>query len=235
MTLTIADIEAARRDHRRRACCARRCCRRRSCRSSPAPRFSSNTRTCRSPTPSRSAARWSSLSALDADERARGVIAMSAGNHAQAVAYHARAARHSGDHRDAGDDAVREGRGDASARRRGRAATARRVAEAQARARRSQRERGLDLGAPLRRPAHHRRAGHHRARNAGGRARSRRAGDPDRRRRADRRQRHRGARRSSPPIEIVGVEAALYPSFWNALHGEQRADRRRRRSPKASR
>src|SRR5690606_26149534 len=30
------------------------------------------------------------LLTLDADERARGVIAMSAGNHAQAVAYHAR-------------------------------------------------------------------------------------------------------------------------------------------------
>src|SRR4051794_29565410 len=30
------------------------------------------------------------LAALSADERARGVIAMSAGNHAQAVAYHAR-------------------------------------------------------------------------------------------------------------------------------------------------
>jgi len=29
------------------------------------------------------------LAALDADERARGVVAMSAGNHAQAVAYHA--------------------------------------------------------------------------------------------------------------------------------------------------
>ena len=34
--------------------------------------------------------------------------------------------------------------------------------------------------------------------------------------------RDRGARRSSPTIEIVGVEAALYPSMWNALHGEQR-------------
>src|SRR5882757_9485775 len=30
------------------------------------------------------------LAALSADDRARGVIAMSAGNHAQAVAYHAR-------------------------------------------------------------------------------------------------------------------------------------------------
>jgi threonine dehydratase len=31
-----------------------------------------------------------------------------------------------------------------------------------------------------------------------------------------------GARAGRPAIEIVGAEAALYPSFWNALHGEQR-------------
>ena len=36
------------------------------------------------------------------DERRRGVIAMSAGNHAQGVAYHAAPARHPGDHRHAG-------------------------------------------------------------------------------------------------------------------------------------
>ena len=30
------------------------------------------------------------------------------------------------------------------------------------------------------------------------------------------------ARARSPTIEIVGVEAALYPSFWNALSGEDR-------------
>src|SRR6266478_6119030 len=42
------------------------------------------------------------------------------------------------------------------------------------------------LRAPLRRSAGHRRAGHHRARDAGGRGRPRHAGDPDRRRRADR-------------------------------------------------
>ena len=32
--------------------------------------------------------------------------------------------------------------------------------------------------------------------------------------------RHRRAR-SRPSIEIVGVECALYPSMWNALHGER--------------
>jgi threonine dehydratase len=31
------------------------------------------------------------------------------------------------------------------------------------------------------------------------------------------------ARARKPTIEIVGAEAALYPSFWNALHGENRA------------
>jgi len=30
------------------------------------------------------------------------------------------------------------------------------------------------------------------------------------------------ARAKKPSIEIVGVECALYPSMWNALHGEQR-------------
>ena len=85
--------------------------------------------------------------------------------------------------------------------------------------RRIARERGLTFVHPYDDPLRDRRAGHHRARNAGGRARSRHAGDPDRRRRADRRQRDRGARASSPSIEIVGAEAALYPSFWNALHG----------------
>jgi threonine dehydratase len=30
------------------------------------------------------------------------------------------------------------------------------------------------------------------------------------------------ARARKPSIEIVGAEAALYPSFWNALHGENR-------------
>ena len=34
------------------------------------------------------------------------------------------------------------------------------------------------------------------------------------------------ARAKKPAIEIVGAEAALYPSFWNALHGENRPARR---------
>ena len=43
------------------------------------------------------------------------------------------------------------------------------------------------------------------------------------------------ARAIKPQIEIVGVEAALYPSMWNALHRREPAARRRRRWPKASR
>ena len=31
-----------------------------------------------------------------------------------------------------------------------------------------------------------------------------------------------GARAKKPAIEIIGAEAALYPSVWNALHGENR-------------
>ncbi len=111
------------------------------------------------------------LAALTADERRRGVIAMSAGNHAQAVAYHARRARHPGHHRHAGDDAVREGR-----RRPRRTAPTvvldgETLAEAQARAETIAAERDLVWVHPYDDPAHHRRAGHHRAGNAGGRAR----------------------------------------------------------------
>ena len=89
VTVTLADIEAARRVIARRRCCARRCCRRRSCPRSPAPRSTSNTRTCRSPIRSRTAARSSSSLRSARPSAQRGVIAMSAGNHAQAVAYHA--------------------------------------------------------------------------------------------------------------------------------------------------
>ena len=61
------------------------------------------------------------LTMLDAAERRRGVIAMSAGNHAQAVAYHAAQIADSRHHRHAGHDAVREGGGDQGIRRGSRA------------------------------------------------------------------------------------------------------------------
>ena len=133
------------------------------------------------------------LAALGGDERRRGVIAMSAGNHAQAVAYHARRLAIPATivmpvttpfvkvkaTEALGAAVVLDGEtlgGSAGARRgdRGRARSG--------------------LGSPLRRPAHHRRPRDHCARNAGGGARSRRADRSDRRRRPHRRLRHRGAR-----------------------------------------
>ena len=133
------------------------------------------------------------LASLSEAERKRGVIAMSAGNHAQAVAYHAArlgipativmpvttpfvkvAAT-----RSHGAEVVLHGES---------------VAEAQARVREIRARARADAGASLRRCAHHRRAGHHRAGNAGGGRRSRLPGDPDRRRRADLRQCHRRPR-----------------------------------------
>ncbi len=96
------------------------------------------------------------------------------------------------------------------------------LAEAQARAEAIARERGLTWVHPYDDVRVIAGQGTIALGNAGGRARPRHAGDPDRRRRADRRQRGGGARASSPSIEIVGAEAAMYPSFWNALTGEQR-------------
>ena len=59
------------------------------------------------------------LSALSAEERQAGVIAMSAGNHAQGVAYHAQPPVDPRHHRHAGEHADGEGREHAPARRRG--------------------------------------------------------------------------------------------------------------------
>ena len=107
------------------------------------------------------------LASLSEAERKRGVIAMSAGNHAQAVAYHAArlgipativmpvttpfvkvAAT-----RSHGAEVVLDGET---------------VAEAQSALRTDASRARPHAGASLRRRAHHRRAGHHRARNAGG-------------------------------------------------------------------
>ena len=135
---------------------------------------------------------FNKLASLGDAERARGVIAMSAGNHAQAVAYHAARLRipativmpvttpfvkveatqaH-------GAEVVLDGES---------------IAEAQVRAEAIAHERGLIWVHPYDDAPGDRRPGHHRARNAGGGARSRHAGDPDRRRRPDRRQRGGGA------------------------------------------
>ena len=62
---------------------------------------------------------FNALSHFDARQRRAGVVAFSSGNHAQAIALSARAARHAGRDRDAARRAGRQGRGDARLRRRG--------------------------------------------------------------------------------------------------------------------
>ena len=173
------------------------------------------------------------LAALSADERRRGVIAMSAGNHAQAVAYHARRlgipativmpvttpfvkvkATEA-----LGATVVLDGET---------------VTDAQARAEAIAAARESRLGSPLRRSAHHRRARDDRAGNAGRQVPELDvlvvpigggglvAGCAI------------AARAKKPSIEIVGVECALYPSMWNAIH-RPAARAAARRWPKALR
>ncbi len=140
---------------------------------------------------------------------------------------------HPGDHRHAGDDAVREGQGDRGARRDRRAV--RRDAAGSPGARRGDRGRARSgLGASLRRSAHHRRPGHHCAGNAGGRAGSRGSGRSDRRRRADRRQCHRGARAKAVDRDRSASNArSIRRCGMRSIAATGRAAARR--SPKASR
>ena len=160
------------------------------------------------------------LSGLDEDQRRRGVIAMSAGNHAQSVAYHARrlgipativmpvttpfvkvAAT-----RSHGADVVLHGET---------------IAESQSRCEEMQRERGLTLVHPYDDPDIIAGQGTIALEMledvpdldvlvipiGGGGLISGNAV---------------AAKGRKPAIEIVGAEAALYPSVWNALHGESR-------------
>src|SRR5215470_5550064 len=161
------------------------------------------------------------LASLSASERGRGVIAMSAGNHAQAIAYHAdrlgipativmpvttpcvkveATQAH-------GAEVVLEGET---------------VAEAQLRAETIARERGLTFVHPYDDPLV--------IAGQGTIALEMLEDAPD----LDALVVPIGgggliagtaiaARARKPAIEIVGAEAALYPSFWNALHGENRA------------
>ena len=160
------------------------------------------------------------LSGLDEEQRRRGVIAMSAGNHAQSVAYHARrlgipativmpvttpfvkvAAT-----RSHGADVVLHGET---------------IAESQSRCEEMQRERGLTLVHPYDDPDIIAGQGTIALEMledvpdldvlvipiGGGGLISGNAV---------------AAKGRKPTIEIVGAEAALYPSVWNALHGESR-------------
>ena len=161
------------------------------------------------------------LASLSASERARGVIAMSAGNHAQAIAYHAARlgipativmpvttpfvkVEATQAH---GAEVVLEGET---------------VAEAQLRAETIARERGLTFVNPYDDPLV--------IAGQGTIALEILEDAPD----LDALVVPIGgggliagtaiaARARKPTIEIVGAEAALYPSFWNALHGENRA------------
>src|SRR6266700_6729051 len=160
------------------------------------------------------------LASLSAAERGRGVIAMSAGNHAQAVAYHARRlaipativmpvttpfvkVEATQAH---GAEVVLEGES---------------VAEAQARAETIARERGLTLVHPYDDPLVIAGQGTIALEmleeapdldllaipvGGGGLI----AGNAV------------AARAVRPSIEIIGAEAELYPSFWNALRGDNR-------------
>ena len=119
-----------------------------------------------------------------------------------------RAAADPGDHRDAGDHAVREGRGDAAY---GAEVVleGETVAEAQVRAEAIARERALTFVPSLRRSAGDRGQGTIALEMLEETSRPRHAGDPDRRRRADRRQRHRRARAQAGDRDRRGRSRAL--------------------------
>jgi threonine dehydratase len=160
------------------------------------------------------------LASLSADERARGVIAMSAGNHAQAVAYHAARLQIPATivmpvttpfvkvaaTRSHGAEVVLDGET---------------VAEAQARCERILTERGLTLVHPYDDARIVAGAGTVALEmledvgdldcivvpiGGGGLI----AGSAI------------AARAAKPTVEIVGAEAALFPSVWNALHNQSR-------------
>jgi threonine dehydratase len=160
------------------------------------------------------------LSALTADERKRGIVAMSAGNHAQAVAYHAARLRIPATivmpvttpavkvaaTRSHGADVVLEGES---------------VADAQVACERLMRERSLTLVHPYDDPLI--------IAGQGTIALEMLEDVPD----LDTLVIPIGggglisgnaiaARGVKPSIEIVGAEAALYPSMWNAIAGEHR-------------
>jgi threonine dehydratase len=160
------------------------------------------------------------LASLTADERARGVIAMSAGNHAQAVAYHAAALGIAATivmpvttpfvkvaaTKEHGAQVLLDGET---------------ISDAQARAESEARDRGLTWVHPY--------DDAHVIAGQGTIALEMLEAAPD----LDVLVIPIGgggliagiataAKAVKPDIEIVGVEAALYPSFWNAIHGEQR-------------
>ena len=106
------------------------------------------------------------IATLTPEQAARGVVAASAGNHAQGVAYHATKRGNSRADRDAAGDAAGEGDGDARLRRRGGAAR-RQLRRGLRRGNAHLRGRGDDVHPSLRRPGRDGRAGNDRAGAAG--------------------------------------------------------------------
>ena len=155
-------------------------------------------------------------SLLSDAERAAGVVAASAGNHGQAVAWAAREAGIEATDLHAAGRADGEGRGDAELRRadRARRRDVRRRARGRAFVRRHERR---DLRAPVRGRARDRRAGNDRARARRAAARRRDRG------RADRRRRARGGRR----VGRAGAQAV--GAHRRGAGGGVRAVRRRDR------
>ena len=127
---------------------------------------------------------------LTSEQRRRGVIAASAGNHAQGIAYHGRSARHPDDGCDA--EIRRAGQGDQLPPFRRQCRAARRRPDRSARAcGNARRARRPDVHPSVRQPRRDRGPGHDRARDPGADARGRSDRRPGRRRRAHRRNRHR--------------------------------------------
>ena len=167
------------------------------------------------------------LSSLTDEEKARGVIAITAGNHAQAVAFAAADVRRRRARRDVAGRLRAEDRGDARLRRR--PSTSRRPAPATpSRGSTTLIERDRPHARPsVRRPARARRRRHGRARDRGGRPRRRRGRRPRRRRRADRRH---PTRARATAMRVIAVEPETSPALHDGDRRRRARARRRRRS-----
>ena len=141
------------------------------------------------------------------------MISISAGNHAQALAYGAAARGHRRARRHVAGRERGEDRGDPRLRRRGRPRGARPRPRPSSGLRSSSEQSGPHARASLRRPADDRRPGHGRPRDRRGRARGDDGRRPGRRRRAHLRHRDRGRRRAVS----IGVEPELSPALHAAL------------------
>ena len=164
---------------------------------------------------------------------ARGVIAMSAGNHAQGVAYHATRLgipativmpRYTPNVKVAGTEAL-------GARVVLHGAD---IDRGQGRGRGAGRRRGPGVGAAVRRPGDHRRPGHDGHRDARGRSGPRHARRAGRRRRPDRGDGHRGRRRCDPTWRSSASRPSCTRRWWPRSTAVPPRFRAVRRWPRAS-